>query len=290
MRTASPEMAPRTSAPSPTVIERLTTSPSMVPSIWMSPLQIRSPLILRSGLMIDGAAARDAAARDVSAVGAGLGVAAGVDVDLLSFENILACLHEVHGILGFAVDLHLIVQMGSGRTAGVAELAYFLSKFHFLTNLYRDRLEVRIAGVDTEAMIDLDHPTIVPHPAGVNNCSGRRRQDRRAGLVLEIEAVMLGTLAGEGIDAHAEAAHELIAVERRGQRQVAQDQLQLLPAADLAVELLDAGQHGALFRAAQRARDRDEGTALAVHLHGGGIEQAVDVEAGDDDGLLDLRH
>ena len=78
MRTASPEIEPRTSAPSPTVIERLTTSPSMVPSIWMSPLQIRSPLILRSGLMIDGAAAREVvAARDGSAAGAGLGTLLG---------------------------------------------------------------------------------------------------------------------------------------------------------------------------------------------------------------------
>src|SRR5215468_6534426 len=165
MRTASPEMAPRTSAPSPTVIDRLTTSPSMVPSIWISPLQIRSPLILRSGLMIDGATAREAVPRAGSTGGTTwLGVDAGVDVDLLSFENILACLHEVHGILGFTVDLHLIVQMGPGRAAGVAELAYFLSKFHFLTDLYRDRLEVRVAGVDAEAMVDLDDATIVPHP------------------------------------------------------------------------------------------------------------------------------
>ena len=41
------------------VIERLLMSPSTVPSIWMSPSQIRSPLIFRSGLMIDGAAVRD---------------------------------------------------------------------------------------------------------------------------------------------------------------------------------------------------------------------------------------
>src|SRR6185312_5478894 len=213
MRTASPEMEPRTSAPSPTVIERLTTSPSMVPSIWMSPLQIRSPLIFRSELMIDGAAVREAALRAGSAAGAAvLGVDTGVDVDLLSFENILACLHEVHGILGFAVDLHLIVQMSAGRATGVAELAYFLPKIHFLTDLYREGLEMRIAGMDAEAMVDLDDATIVPHPAGVNNCSGRRRQDRCADLVLEVQAIVLGALAGEGIDPHAEAAHELIVV------------------------------------------------------------------------------
>src|SRR5215470_6646050 len=107
----------------------------------MSPLQIRSPLIFRSELMIEGAAVRVLEPRPRSAAGAGLGVDGGVDggvdVDLLSFENILACLHEVHGIVGFAVDLHLIVQMGAGRAARVAELAYLLSKFHFLTDLYR---------------------------------------------------------------------------------------------------------------------------------------------------------
>src|SRR5262249_47547815 len=215
MRTASPEMAPRTSAPSPTVIERLTTSPSMVPSIWISPLQIKSPLILRSGLMIDGATAREAVPRAGSTGGATwLGVDAGGDVDLLSFENILACLHEVHGILGFAVDLHLIVQMSPGRATGIAERAHLLSKIHFLSDIHADRLQVPIAGVNAEAMIDLDDPTIVPHPAGVNNCSRRRRQDRRADLVLKIQTRVHGALAGERIRPLAESAHQLVVVER----------------------------------------------------------------------------
>ena len=78
-------------------------------------------------------------------------------------------------------------------------------------------------------------------------------------------------------------------LERRRQREIVQDQLQVLPAADLAIELLDAGEHRALFRAAQDAGDRHEGTALARHFRRGGVEQAVDVEPGHDDGLLDLR-
>src|SRR5215813_13251659 len=129
MRTDSPEMAPRTSAPSPTVIVRLTTSPSMLPSIWMSPLQIRSPLIFRSGLMIEGAAARAGAARPGSAAG-GAGVGAGVEVDLLSFENILACLHEVHGIVGFAIHSYLVVHMRARGTAGIAKRADLLPEAH----------------------------------------------------------------------------------------------------------------------------------------------------------------
>src|SRR5215468_947688 len=114
-------MAPRTSAPSPTVIVRLTTSPSMLPSIWMSPLQIRSPLIFRSGLMIDGAAVRAGAARPGSGAADGVGVGAGVEVVLLSFENILACLHEVHGIVGFAVPPPLVVHLRPRGTPGFAE-------------------------------------------------------------------------------------------------------------------------------------------------------------------------
>src|SRR5262249_50664407 len=128
MRTDSPEMAPRTSAPSPTVMVRLTTSPSMLPSIWMSPLQIKSPLIFRSGLMIDGAAARAGATRPGS--GAAVGVGAGVEVVLLSFENILACLHEVHGIVGFAVHPHLVMHMRPRGTAGVAERPDLLPETH----------------------------------------------------------------------------------------------------------------------------------------------------------------
>ena len=99
----------------------------------------------------------------------------------------------------------------------------------------------------------------------------------------------MGALAGEGVDPHAEAAHELIVVERRRKRQVAQHQLELLPARRprrRASRCWPARVRSS--RAAQRPGDGTKRTALAGHLGGGGIEQAVDVEAGHGDGLLDL--
>src|SRR5215468_12205513 len=164
-------MAPRTSAPSPTVIVRLTTSPSMLPSIWMSPLQIRSPLILRSGLMIDGAAARPGAARPGSGAADGVGVGAGVEVVLLSFENILACLHEVHGIVGFPVHPHLVVHMRARGTAGVTERADLLPETHGVPDPHRDRLQMCIPRVNAETVIDLDDSSIIAHPPRIDNCS-----------------------------------------------------------------------------------------------------------------------
>src|SRR5262249_32490162 len=102
-RMSSPAMVPLISAPSPTVIERLCTSPSITPSIWMSPAQVRSPLIVRSRLMIEGdelrVAWRDGSAAAAAGVGVGVGVGAG-GPDLLSFENIVASLQEVQGFRG----------------------------------------------------------------------------------------------------------------------------------------------------------------------------------------------
>src|SRR5215471_18304564 len=239
MRTDSPEMAPRTSAPSPTVIVRLTTSPSMLPSIWMSPLQIRSPLIFRSGLMIDGAAAR--AARPGSDAADGVGVGAGVEVVLLSFENILACLHEVHGIVGFPVHPHLVVHMRPRGTAGVAERPDLLPETHGVADLHRDRLQMCIPRVNAETMVDLDDSSIIAHPPRIDNCSRCRAQHPGADLILEIEALMHRAPPVHGIVALAEAAFDGEAGERRRQRQAAQHELQPLPPLDLAVEILDAG-------------------------------------------------
>ena len=53
-RTRSQEILPLTSAPSPMVTDLLSTLPSILPSIWISPLLCRLPVIRRSALMIDG--------------------------------------------------------------------------------------------------------------------------------------------------------------------------------------------------------------------------------------------
>jgi len=79
-RTVSADTEPRTCAASPIVIVRLCTSPSTVPSTWMSPLHSRSPVILRSALMIDGAELLPAG-RDGSGDGTAVGAMAEVEDD-----------------------------------------------------------------------------------------------------------------------------------------------------------------------------------------------------------------
>jgi len=74
MRTASPEIEPRTSAPSPTVIERLTTSPSMVPSDLDVAVADQVALDLQVRTDDRRRAVREAALRAGSAAGTVLGV------------------------------------------------------------------------------------------------------------------------------------------------------------------------------------------------------------------------
>src|SRR5262245_60987257 len=97
--------------------------------------------------MIDGAALRDVARLGSAATGvdAGAGAGDGVVV-LLSFENILACLQEVHGIVGLAVDTHFIVHMRTGDAAGTAEFPDLLSIADLLADLNRNRLQMRVSG------------------------------------------------------------------------------------------------------------------------------------------------
>src|SRR3954470_18742434 len=97
-------------------------SPSTQPSIWMSPLQTMSPLMRRSGLMIEGT----------------LDLVAGLppsstEVDwpcLLAFENIAAWLQEAHGIERLSFERHLVVDVRSGASARIAELADRLTIIH----------------------------------------------------------------------------------------------------------------------------------------------------------------
>ena len=124
---------------------------------------------------------------------------------LLGLLNIVACLQETVRVHGAAVDPHLVVQVGAGGAAGGAHAADALAHGHVLANADGDRRQVRVAGLEAPAVVDLDRVAVAGAYAGEGDHARGGGVDRGHEGAGEVLAGVEGRLAGEGIEPHAEA-------------------------------------------------------------------------------------
>src|SRR6185312_13415108 len=106
-------------------------------------------------------------------------------------------LEKVDGVGRPSVNHNLVMQVGAGCPARMAEEAYLSPKRDLLPILDQDLVEMRVAGRDAEPVIDLDEPPVSGVPAGRDDLAGRGGRDRRAHGALQVDAGVHGALAVE---------------------------------------------------------------------------------------------
>src|ERR1700748_243780 len=110
--------SPRTSAFSPITRPTLRTSPSTMPSIWMSPLEIMLPVTMTSALTMDGTP--PLAMRLAWLAGWDAWLGGGV----FGLENMAACLYEIARVADDIVIPDFVMDMRTGAAAGGADTAH----------------------------------------------------------------------------------------------------------------------------------------------------------------------
>src|SRR5579872_4063055 len=115
------------------------------------------------------------------------------------------CLEEVDGIAGAAVDPDLVVQMNRGHAAGGADETERLVQGDGRADLDEDPAEVGVARGEAVAVVDLDHVAVVAVPAGIAHDTVGRGENLGRSVSAQVDALMEGSAAAEGIEAKAEA-------------------------------------------------------------------------------------
>lgn len=111
---------------------------------------------------------------------------------------------ETLGILRDALEAHLEVQMRAGGTAGVAAQGDQLATLDDLTRLDLKFREVGIARRELVAVVEFDQVAILRVVARAIDDTTGRGEHRRSRLRAEVDALVHGAHAGEGVDAPAE--------------------------------------------------------------------------------------
>ena len=143
---------------SPTISLAQRTSPSIAPSIWISPSETMSPVTVKSGPSNDGTAAPFLP----SALPRGRPVA-------LAFENMFPRAQEFLRIDRLAVHDDLVVQMRAGAPPGIAEQPDRMTEGDSLARLDQDLGEVAVTGPYAHAVVDLDQPAVTAAPTGADH-------------------------------------------------------------------------------------------------------------------------
>src|ERR1019366_765130 len=97
-----------------------------------------------------------------------------------------------------AANMHFVVQVGSGGASAGAYQSDDLAAAHFLSGVNHDLGKVRVAGLETAAVID-DHQTAIAagHHFGLYHYTIGGSADEGAGGCADIDALMERTLSGE---------------------------------------------------------------------------------------------
>src|SRR5438046_1724159 len=136
----------------------LRTSPSTLPSIWMSPVELSVPLITMSALMMEGADRGRARLAAAGAVWGAMGVAGTLSLFLL--ENMAASLDEVVWVLHDVIIPDFVMDMRTGAAARGAHPAQACALADPASQPHVDSGQMAIAGVDAIAMVKLHHIAI----------------------------------------------------------------------------------------------------------------------------------
>src|SRR6266567_601678 len=108
------------------------------------------------------------------------------------------------------------MQVRAGRASGRSEQAYGLPDPHLVADTDLDRGEMRVAGRQSVAVVDLDHLAVAAVPAGMGHGPGGGSAHRLAFLPAQIDAGVHGRTVEEGVDPDPES---------RGQIDLAGDRL-----------------------------------------------------------------
>src|SRR5579863_7621590 len=139
----------------------LRTSPSTMPSICMSPVELSVPVTVRSALMIEGAVPeRPSRLGGVLAAGAMpmlTGEGAG---SLLLLENMTACLYEVAGITHGVIIPDFVMNMRPGAAAcgpHTPDRGAFLDPH---AHPYANLGKMTVACMKPQAVVDFHHVAV----------------------------------------------------------------------------------------------------------------------------------
>src|SRR5580704_16305544 len=121
----------------------------MLPSIWISPVEVRVPRTVRSELMIEGAMPRDGRLGRGGAAGLPRLRGAGAGTGSLGLlENMSACLDEVAGIAHDVVEPDFVMDMRTGAAPGGTNASNFRAPGHLHAGAHQDRGQMPITCVD----------------------------------------------------------------------------------------------------------------------------------------------
>src|SRR6266853_351254 len=108
----------------------------------------------------------------------------------------------------FAVDPGFVVQMRTGRSAGRADGADYLTDSDQVADLHVDLGQMAVAGRQAIAVVDFHHAAGAAGPTRRDNFAVRGRPHRVAGCRAEIETGVYGRAAEERIVADPETGSE----------------------------------------------------------------------------------
>src|SRR5579884_1116171 len=131
----------------------------------------------------------------------------------------VAEMEKLLGVLRLAVDQHLVMHVRAGGAAGAAEIADLGMRPDMLADRDGEAVEMGVAGRDAVAVIDLDDLAVIVAVAGIGHRAGGGGVDRRFVRRVEIEPGMERRAAVDRVVAHPERAADLVACERRRNRQ-----------------------------------------------------------------------
>ena len=106
--------------------------------------------------------------------------------------------NELNGIYGHAIDSNLVVDVGAGASAGVAQKPDNLAAFHPLAGFDQDLLQMSVFGLFPISVVDGDQFADEYFPGGISDFTVGRGDDFGAGAVGDVQAGMEIPFAGEG--------------------------------------------------------------------------------------------
>jgi hypothetical protein len=103
---------------------------------------------------------------------------------------ILADFQKIEGIFRRAIEPRFVEQMRARAPAGIAQQPNFLVQPDRFAGLHQDAVEMRVAGGEAVAMVDLDDLAIAGLAAGKTDNAGGGGIDRRALGPAQVDADM----------------------------------------------------------------------------------------------------
>ena len=124
---------------------------------------------------------------------------------ILDLENIASCRDEGHRVHRIAIAPHLVMEMGASATSSAAHITDMFPARDPFADPYVQTCQMRVAGDDAKAVVDLDHQPVTAVPACGNHCAITTCHDVGAARTGEIDTGMEPPTTVERVTAIAES-------------------------------------------------------------------------------------